>query len=329
MPRPAAITKSTVIEACETLVANGQAPSVTRLRHILGRGSYTTIARFRREWEEETASSNAQEESEPPAELLRAAERIARDAWRRAREEAEADLAQERSKLEEDRRKAFAELESSMMLIDSFEEQCRQLAYRNEQIQTELDTTRFNRNWARNEMARLEKMVEDLTRERDRKSKRVDLLEKAALDRKEMMVNTQGMLNRLNEEHKELKEAHKRGKEERDALNAAHQELKERAARLEQLEVDLRERIAERSEMLKNETAQVRRLEEKANELTVQVIRLQRECSDHENAKADLQSRLEKEVETNANLAHELKARPRDGDEGEGRQKPKSTPRKG
>lgn len=307
MPRQPTITKEEVFAACEALLANGQNPSVTRLRHFVGRGSYSTFARLRQEWEEERAKAQpAPESPAPPPTLLQAAERIATEAWLQARAEAEERLAEDRRRLEADREKWFGELESTLLLVDSLEEQCRQATSRSEQLQAELDTTRFNRNRARNDIERLQKINEDLLIDKERQASRIEKLEKLAIDRKEVLVNLRVQLVRLNEEYKEVRNKFEERDHAYEALRSSHQDLREHAARLGQAEEILREQLRENKEQLAAELEKARTIENKNNSLTIEVKALNEVVAECRKETGDFQGLADKLKNENIQLISKL-----------------------
>ena len=114
-----AITKNKIIEAAESLLEQGQNPTLASVRSALGSGSYTTISEALKGWKAARAKDQAQAEIvQVPASVQDAMGKAAITVWTAATQHHASQLAAERETLETDRQSIEAEKAETAELAD-------------------------------------------------------------------------------------------------------------------------------------------------------------------------------------------------------------------
>ncbi len=112
-----------ITHAARDLVARGEQPSTLKIYEILGRGSYGTITKYLKQWEESGEAAAARIDALPakadvPEMLLNDAQALAKKSWTAAKAMADEQLDIERKALEEVKAKYQAEIEQAITLAD-------------------------------------------------------------------------------------------------------------------------------------------------------------------------------------------------------------------
>jgi len=112
-----------ITHAARELVARGEQPSTLKIYEILGRGSYGTITKYLKQWEDSGEAAAARIDALPakadvPEMLLNDAQALAKKSWTAAKAMADEQLDIERKALEEVKAKYQAEIEQAITLAD-------------------------------------------------------------------------------------------------------------------------------------------------------------------------------------------------------------------
>jgi chromosome segregation ATPase len=119
MTRSAPLTQTQIFEAADALTAQGQRPTVTSVRKIIGSGSYTTIDAGLEEWKAHQAAHQRVFIKEPvPTEIAEPAQQWVEEVWTIALEKANARLQSEREALEKARQELEASHHEAIALAD-------------------------------------------------------------------------------------------------------------------------------------------------------------------------------------------------------------------
>jgi len=176
-----AITKDQIINAAESLKAEGINPSMSAVRERLGGGSFATISPVLREWRE-SQEQRATVAIEMPAEAKAALDRAGIDIWRivtglatekLAKVQAEADEAVKSATAERD--EALAEIErleaslekanSELLEKSEVEEKAKQLDMQVHKLQISLDIAVKTNDELKEEIKQLRQTNEEKSRE--------------------------------------------------------------------------------------------------------------------------------------------------------------------
>ena len=171
---PVAITRETIFQAADTLVEQGQDPTLAAVRAALGGGSYTTISETMKAWRaERDALSQARAVPPPQAAQDRAAQLVG-EVWQLAQAAAESRLESERQALAAVRAELEAQAREAAELADQMETQLEQartdhaaVVAQAEQDRADRDATRRARDEAERQAAQLTARLEALAQERD------------------------------------------------------------------------------------------------------------------------------------------------------------------
>ena len=94
-----AITPETIFAAADTLLAQGQEPTLAAVRTAVGGGSFTTISEAMKQWRARREAARRPAVIPPPAALQDAGAALIAEVWQQAQTAAEARLEQERAAL--------------------------------------------------------------------------------------------------------------------------------------------------------------------------------------------------------------------------------------
>lgn len=272
-----------VQQAIETLLAKGDAPSVQKIRDVLGTGSFTTISDHLREWRfQREANRDLPASHAMPEPVLRLAESL----WQKAQESAGEALASYRE--EADRR--VAETEAA---IQEARRQVEDAEQREAALSSHLAGTEQRLEQRSAALARVEA-------ERDQWQERARQLE-------ERLTRSLQQLDKLQKENEQQGQAHQQALADRDAqqlarLNQEEQRHEAAEARLMSL---LDESRQERVSAEKRHDATVQQLEKRQDNLQRQLhetqVALGREEKQHRETQW-ARSRAEERIDT---LRHE------------------------
>ena|GEM_PF-2130176 len=119
------ISYEDVIQAADTLRAQGETPTIERIRHILGgTGSNTTISKYLNEWRQQTTRMQA---TTPPDTVQTAVQRV----WQQLREETDIEINQVK---EESLRLIHDAIEREKLALKQADEQAEKLTVLREQF---------------------------------------------------------------------------------------------------------------------------------------------------------------------------------------------------
>lgn len=119
------ISYEEVARAAETLRAEGRAVGPTKVRELLGRGSFSTVQKHLAEWEAQQAELRARQEEErrlgPPQELNAEVQKIMAAYWPHAIAQATEQMRPERTALEANLTNANARLRETLVEMANLE----------------------------------------------------------------------------------------------------------------------------------------------------------------------------------------------------------------
>ncbi len=118
------ITQDDVFKAAMELVNSGEHPSTLKISQLLGRGSYSTITKYLRAWEETSEAQSARidalpQEAQVPDTLMNDTQGLAKKLWHSAKTIAEDQLDIERQALEKAKEDYQAEIEQAINMADA------------------------------------------------------------------------------------------------------------------------------------------------------------------------------------------------------------------
>ncbi|ANF58117.1 DNA-binding protein [Halotalea alkalilenta] len=255
-----------VQRAIETLIQRGDAPSVQRIRDVLGTGSFTTISDHLREWR-----SRREENRDTP--LPQGIPERLQDAlmglWQQAQEEAYEGLSFYRRQADEGVSEAKAQAEQAQRYAEDTQQRLAALGER-------LDAT----------LARLEEKTSGLARTESELHQTRALLEER--DQRLQMRDTQ--IASLSEERDRLEREHHQAVE---GLELAHRKrLSQEEARHETAESRLMQLLDaarhEKAEQEKQSRRRMEQLEERISRLSTQIEEQRRGLQEEERKHRDL-----------------------------------------
>ncbi|GDY14705.1 hypothetical protein LBMAG53_35830 [Planctomycetota bacterium] len=115
-----AISEALVAEVCDRLRAAGEEPSVRRVHHELGRGSYTTIAKYLRSWRATRVEAAPTSDPDPRVQALAV---LAPEAWSKAVTLARDSVREQVEQLTSERDGALRDLTAAEAAIAELEQQ--------------------------------------------------------------------------------------------------------------------------------------------------------------------------------------------------------------
>lgn len=147
------ITQDEVFSAARELVARGEQPTTLKVSHLLGRGSYSTITKYLKQWEDSAEAVEARadqlpKEAEVPDFILEDAQALAKKLWAGAKVKADEDLEVERSALSEVQAQYESEIEQAINSSDL-------AVAKREEAEELLETVEAERNELQAEIERL------------------------------------------------------------------------------------------------------------------------------------------------------------------------------
>lgn len=141
-----AITKEQVFEAAEALLAAGLTPKVATVREKLGKGSFTTITEYMREWREGQQPVAAPQKEETPKAVID----LAGSLWAAALGVAQEGLQGERLELEKQREEMQEEQREAVAFADNLVEEVERLRDQLQESQALLEIERSAHEATRN-----------------------------------------------------------------------------------------------------------------------------------------------------------------------------------
>ena len=265
--------------AIESLMAKGEAPSVQKIREVLGTGSFTTISDHLRAWRMHRESRPKLPTSQNMPEAV---QRLAESFWERAREASAEELAEYR--LQADRR--VAEVESA---IQEAQRQVENAEQREAALSTHLAGTEQRLEARSAALARVES-------ERDQWQERAQQFE-------ERLGRTLQQLDKLQQENERQAQAHQEALVDRDAQQLArlNQEEQRHEAAEARLMTLLDEARQERMAAEKRHETTLQQMEKRQDNLQQQLQEAQAALSQEEKRHREAQwakSRAEERIDT-------------------------------
>lgn len=117
-----------VAEAARHLMESGQCPSVIAIRNILGKGSFTTISSYLREWMDKDANNVAIEQSALPEQLVSTGQTFLIKLFNTAKAHADERLQQERNALAQKEGALLEEHQHVMTIADQAIDEAKRLS---------------------------------------------------------------------------------------------------------------------------------------------------------------------------------------------------------
>jgi len=145
------ITQDEVFNAARELVARGEQPTTLKIANLLGRGSYSTITKHLKAWEDSAEAVEARAEQLPaeadvPDFIIEDTQALAKKLWAGAKAKADENLEIERKALGEAQEKYESEIEQAINMSDlavakreGVEEQLESAEAERDELQTEVD----------------------------------------------------------------------------------------------------------------------------------------------------------------------------------------------
>ncbi|MGP9655946.1 DNA-binding protein [Halomonas sp. AOP35-4E-18] len=133
-----ALTIEKIHAAADQIAAQGERPTLNRVRAALGGGSFSTISEAMQEWREQQSEEYALAEVQVPEAVADRVQQLQAAAWQAAIEEAERRLAAEREALHEAQEKAAGEVAEAREAVQTLEAEA-------EERDSELETLRGKR----------------------------------------------------------------------------------------------------------------------------------------------------------------------------------------
>ncbi|WP_017431408.1 DNA-binding protein [Vreelandella jeotgali] len=121
-----ALTVDKIHAAADHIAAQGERPTLARVRKMLGGGSFSTISEAMQSWRAEQAQEHALAEVEVPEAISERVEQLKSAAWESAMTEAEKRLSAERAALEEVQADAAGEVAEAREAVDMLEAEAEQ-----------------------------------------------------------------------------------------------------------------------------------------------------------------------------------------------------------
>lgn len=118
-----ALTAEKIHAEADKIAAQGERPTLARVRKALGGGSFSTISEAMQVWREQQTQEHALAEVEVPESLSERVEQLKAAAWQSAVEEAERRLSAERSALDEAQAQAAGEVEEAREAVQTLEDE--------------------------------------------------------------------------------------------------------------------------------------------------------------------------------------------------------------
>lgn len=213
-----AITKEQVFEIADQLHEAGDNPTLAKVRHALGGGSYTTISEFMGEWKTRQQNSQTLLRDPAPDSISRRLTELGSEIWATAQEQANARLTSERESLAATRQELEASQKEATELADQLsneldaaqqhqkaleqtqqgtQQKLEQLQQENTQLKQQLATTEAR-------VGEMDKRTEDLKADLQKAHAERDKAQQAASDSREKAAHLQGELTATKAQNTEL-----------------------------------------------------------------------------------------------------------------------------
>ena len=114
-----ALSVEQIHAAADQIAAQGERPTLSRVRAALGGGSFSTISEAMQDWREQQSEDHALAEVQVPQVLAERVQQLQAAAWQAAIEEAERRLAAEREALHEAQEQAAGEVAESREAVQT------------------------------------------------------------------------------------------------------------------------------------------------------------------------------------------------------------------
>lgn len=140
-----ALTAEKIHAEADKIAAQGDRPTLSRVRKALGGGSFSTISEAMQDWHQKQTQEHALAEVEVPESLNERVEQLKAAAWESAMGEAEKRLSAERASLEEAQTQAAGEVVEAREAVQTLEDEASERDGQLEALRKRLDEA--NRGW--------------------------------------------------------------------------------------------------------------------------------------------------------------------------------------
>lgn len=147
-----ALTDDQIHATADKIVAQGERPTLSRVRKALGGGSFSTISEAMQAWREKQTEEHALAEVEVPDAIHERVEQLKAAAWEAAVAESERRLSAERQALDEAQAQAVSEVEEAREAVRTLEEEAAERDSELEALRRQL--TEAERGWREAEQQR-------------------------------------------------------------------------------------------------------------------------------------------------------------------------------
>lgn len=290
-------TRTLVRQTADTLLSEGIRPTVANVRSRTGRGSAGTINAALQEWWQELAARLAQLERHP--EIPQAVFRIADEVWKAALEQAEATLAGEWQKLQDEREACKAQVKKTHQARQMAEQQRLALAERLEDmertrliLERELAAEKMRTENLAVQASQFRTSLEQKRQAWQAQAARYE--DQLAREREQWAGMEQHLVKQLDEQ-KTLRERQEKLLQQREAQWREQEEKSQgqRQAALTQL-AQAREKLKGLEKNWQDSKAEVRLLQQEKEHWVSRVVNLEAEKKQLANEKNQLQSQKTK-----------------------------------
>ena len=133
-----ALTIEKIHAAADQIAAQGERPTLNRVRAALGGGSFSTISEAMQEWREQQSEEHALAEVQVPEAVAERVQQLQAAAWQAAMEEAERRLVAEREALHEAQEQAAGEVAEAREAVQTLETEAEELGQALTTLQNQL-----------------------------------------------------------------------------------------------------------------------------------------------------------------------------------------------
>ena len=240
-----AITKNQIIEAAESLLEQGENPTLAAVRSALGSGSYTTITEALKGWKAERAKDQARAEVvQVPASVQEAMGKAAITVWTAATQHHAAQLAAEREALEADRQSIEAEKAETAELADQLSRDLDKAQGEFKRVEAELKDERLALSKARADLTGAQALASERVVRIEKQAQELEQLrssERSARDQAISATTERDVLtDQLTEQAKALAAAEKQAAAEALRADRADAAAQLAATQMDDLQADIK-----------------------------------------------------------------------------------------
>jgi flagellin-like hook-associated protein FlgL len=197
------VNEQEVFEVADRIASSGQAPTITKVYGELGRGSYTTIRKYLRAWEE-ARDGDTPTDPEAPEKLLDSAAAFGREVWLMALKQARTEVADERVELEAQKEALAQEMEKMAADADRAIERAEDLTAQLAALQQRFDAIVADHQSLEVELAARNSALEEAHEMISRLERRLDSLSIRHEEKLEEVAQLTAQLNQLQAEQHQL-----------------------------------------------------------------------------------------------------------------------------